>query len=278
MLLVPAVLALAWCLLQAAGPTRDAVSSLLAAVPGGGLLRDGQKVLAWWVLLTACAAGVAAARLAAQGARTAALVVLLALAPPALLPAAAWGAGGRLAAVEVPAEYDALAHEVARAPEGVVASLPWGQYRAYAWNDGRVGLDLLPRLLDRRVLVDDSLRVRDDLVVPGEDPEAAAVTAALRDRVPVDAALREVGVRLAVVDLPAGEDALAALRDGGAQPLWEGERTVLLDLGAPAGQPPPSQVDGVQLAGWAVSVTSWAVLAVGAVLVATRRPNRATEG
>lgn len=277
-LLVVGTAGLVWTLLQAAAPTRDLVSALLAAVPGGGLLRDGQKLLAWWVLLTACAAGLTAARLLAHGSRTAGLVVLLALAPPALLPAAAWGSAGRFAAVDVPDEYTALAQEVDRAPEGVVASLPWGQYRAYAWNGGRVGLDLLPRLLDRRVLVDDSLRVRDDLVVPGEDPVAAAVTADLRDGRSPAAALRAAGVRLVVVDVPAGAADLEALRDDGAEEVWSGERTVLLDLGHPDGPAPPASVGTVQRVGWAASVLTWVLAGLAACAVATRRPNRATGG
>lgn len=276
--LVPGLVGLGWCLLQAAPATRDAVSALLAAVPGGGLLRDGQKVLAWWVLLTSCAAGATAARLVAHGTRTAALVVLLALAPPALLPAAAWGVAGRVAAVEVPPDYGALAAEVDRAPAGVVASLPWGQYRAYAWNGGRVSLDLQPRLLDRRVLVDDSLRVRDDLVVPGEDPVAASVSRALADGEPVDAALRAAGVRLVVVDLPAGDDALRELDAGGAERLWQGRRTVLLDLGEQGRAGPPDRVDAVQRAGWAVSLCAWGAVAAGLVVAATRRRNGATGG
>jgi hypothetical protein len=43
--------------------SRDALAAIVAHVPGGGVLRDGQKWAAWWLLALAVGAGAGAARL-----------------------------------------------------------------------------------------------------------------------------------------------------------------------------------------------------------------------
>ena len=165
--------------------------------PGGGLLRDGQKLLAPAALVVALAAGHAVGRLA-RVPRTAPWAVLLAVLPVLALPALAWGVGGRLAAADYPADWMGLRAAVHQAPPGEVAALPWGTYRRLDWAGDRVVLDPLPRLLDRRTLTDDALPLS-TVTVRGEDPRAARVTAGLAagDRLPD--VLRAAGVRYAVV-------------------------------------------------------------------------------
>jgi hypothetical protein len=153
------------------------VTAVVAHVPGGGLLRDGQKLLAPAALLVALAAGHAVAALAARR-RTVPYAVLLGLLPVLALPALGWGVGGRLAAADYPPSWTALRAAVTAAPPGEVASLPWTLYRRLDFAGDRVVLDPLPRLLDRRVLVNDDLALS-ATTVRGEDARSALVTAEL---------------------------------------------------------------------------------------------------
>ena len=196
---------------------RGAVTVVVLHVPGGGLLRDGQKFLAPTALLIAVAAGCAVDRLAARDRRvTAPFAVLLAVLPVLALPALGWGVAGRLQPARYPASWSALQETLAAAPaSGDVAVLPWGLYRRFGWNGDRVVLDPLPRLLSRRVLVDDDLPLS-SVTVRGEDSRSARVSAGLRAGTPVPALLRSVGVRYVVVHrtqvgAAAAESALAGL-------------------------------------------------------------------
>ena len=114
--------------LAAAGavPGLDAVlRAVVVHGPGGGLLRDGQKLLAPAALVVALAAGHAVDRLA-KAPRTAPWAVLLAVLPVLALPGLAWGVGGRLTAAHYPTDWQGLRAAVASAPPGEVAALPWG--------------------------------------------------------------------------------------------------------------------------------------------------------
>lgn len=181
----------------AVSPLDGALRWLVVQVPGGGLLRDGQKLLAPAALLVALAAGHAVAALAARR-RTVPYAVLLAVLPVLALPTLAWGVGGRLGPADYPPSWAALREAVAGAPPGEVASLPWTLYRRLDFAGDRVVLDPVPRLLDRRVLVDDDL-VLTGRTVRGEDARAARVTAGLAAGQPLPELLRAAGVRYAVV-------------------------------------------------------------------------------
>ena len=181
--------------LAAAGavPGLDAVlRAVVVHVPGGGLLRDGQKLLVPFALLVAVCAGHAVARLAGSRAPYAVLVAVL---PLLALPGLAWGVGGRLAGSDYPPSWTALRDA---AGPGEVASLPWTLYRRFDWTGDRVVLDPLPRALDRPVLVNDDLPLS-GRTVRGEDARAAAVTAGLAAGRPLAELLREAGVAQAVV-------------------------------------------------------------------------------
>jgi len=177
--------------------SRGALTVVVWHVPGGGLLRDGQKYLAPTALVLALAAGHAVERLAARR-RGLPYAVLLGLLPVLVLPSLAAGAGGRLAGVHYPASWTELRAAVAAAPPGDVAALPWGPYRRFGWNGDRVLLDPLPRLLPRPVAVDDDLPLSTG-TVRGEDPRAAQITAGLQRGADLAGLLRDAGVRYAVV-------------------------------------------------------------------------------
>ena len=196
--LVAGVLGLLLAGAGAAPGSDDLVRALVVDVPGGGLVRDGQKFLALALLPLALCAGMAAQRARAHLGPGAWLLPLL---PVAVLPSLAWGVHGRLEPVHYPAAWTALRGEVDRATAehpGAVASFPFTYYRRYAWNGDRVVLDPLPRLLDAEVLVNDDLPLT-DRVVAGEDERAARVRAALAAGGDLARALARQGVGHVVV-------------------------------------------------------------------------------
>ena len=194
----------------------DLVRWAVAEVPGAGLLRDSQKLLAPYVVLAvaACAATTEVA-MRWVGARVAELAtstaLLAALLPLLLLPDATRVVWPTLDPVSYPAGLSAAAARVG--DSGTLVTLPWRSYRAFSWGHGLVSSDPAVRWFDTDVLTDDALVVG-RTTVHGESERAAALGAALR-RHPPAAALAAAGVRWALVyrDDPAADDLeLAGLR------------------------------------------------------------------
>jgi len=223
-------------LLAAAGAlpgVRDVLAALVAHLPGGGLLRDGQKFLAPAALVVALAAGHAVARLGARR-RTLPYAVLLGVLPVLVLPSLAGGVSGRLAAVRYPQSWTDLRTEVAAAPAGDVAVLPWRLYRRFAWNGDRVLLDPLPRLLPR--------------AVRGENPRAAGITAGLDRGGDLVGLLRAGGIRYAVVHRTQPGAAAAEAALAGLPVRYRSADLLLVDLPEPVGPAPrPRPILGVGL-------------------------------
>jgi hypothetical protein len=139
---------------------------------GFGLLRDGQKWVAWWALLVALGAGLAVERLSRKA-------VVAAVLPVALLPDLAWGGAGRLEPVEYPHDWTVVRETLSRDRHpGDVLVLPLSTYRRFSWNDDRTQLDPAPRALPRTTVTDDTLPV-DGVVVRGEDARVDEVKSAL---------------------------------------------------------------------------------------------------
>lgn len=187
-----------------------AVGWVAAHVPGGGLLRDGSRLLALAAPLTVVLAARGAEALLDRlpdHATRAVVGGVIAVVPIALMPDAALGSSGRLDAVDYPAVLTEARAAVQDAPAGDVVLLPFTSYRAPDWNDGHKVLDPLPRLLGRRAVANDELYV-DGRPIPGEDPRAADVGAALAlgsmdDRA---AALASLGVSVVVAEQILGQD------------------------------------------------------------------------
>jgi len=200
-----------WAWLSGVAGEQGWAQALIGGPPGGGLLRDGQKWTVFWVLLLAVCAPAGVARLSRRAVPSLQvfLAASLALLPLAAMPDLAWGAFGRLRPVDYPAAWTALRGQLATAPApGDVVSLPWAAFRRYAWNDGHVALDPLPRFLTRTVVWNDQLPVTvgGQLVkVGGDDPRAAAIGRAIDAGQPLPPVLAELGIRWIVVqtDQPA---------------------------------------------------------------------------
>ncbi|MCT2582770.1 hypothetical protein [Actinophytocola gossypii] len=158
----------------------DLVAWLAGNVPGGGLLRDSQKWVAWWALPLAVgfALGVG---VAARALRRAGPVLLAgaAVVPVAMMPDLAWGGWGRLESVDYPRDWSVVAGILRDDPRaGDVVALPFSAFRRFSWNDGRTQLDPAPRVLPRTTVIDDTLFVSGEPVA-GEDERVADVRAAV---------------------------------------------------------------------------------------------------
>ena len=246
----------------------DALTWIVTHVPGGGLLRDGQKFLAWWVLVLALAAGRAAevARglpTARHAARPMVLGVVVAALPVVTLPSLGWGHLGAWRAHPYPPEVTRTAASLSAAPPGAVAVLPWQTYRRYRWNDGTVVLDPWNRLLPQTVVGDDRLSLRQGESVAGEDPTAAAVTTALAEGGDVTDLLRRHGVRWVVVatDQPAPAGSVPELSGTSSRRVGD---LVVHDLGpVTTSQAPPGSARWLGLAGTGAAVVGSLLLLLG---------------
>jgi hypothetical protein len=192
-------------LLLAAAPALPGLRSLVelavTQLPGGGLLRDSQKFVAPLALAEAVCFGLGAERLvpALPPRWTRPAAAGLVAAPVLLLPALAWGAAGRLAAVDYPPAFAEARQVMAADPvPGAVLVLPWHLYRPFAWNGDRVVLDPAQRWFTRRAVGNDDLELV-GLTVPGEDPYGNRLGPLVRGPAPLAPALPGAGIRYVLV-------------------------------------------------------------------------------
>jgi hypothetical protein len=196
---------------------RGLVDLVVAHVPGGGLVRDAQKFVAPLALVEAVAFGLGVERLLpALAARWAgpdpgapsrpparwigpAAAAGLIAAPVLLLPALAWGAAGRLAAVSYPDAFAEARSAMAADPvPGAVLVLPWHLHLGFPWNGDRVVLDPAQRWFTRRAVGNDDLELV-GMTVPGEDPYGTRLGPLVRGAAPLGPALPAAGVRYVLV-------------------------------------------------------------------------------
>ncbi|HET7016914.1 MAG TPA: hypothetical protein VFI65_23525, partial [Streptosporangiaceae bacterium] len=178
--------------------------------PGFALLRDGQQFIAPLALAESIglAAGVAAVIGATQKRSPSAagagpgiaLGVVALLAPVLLLPGLAWGAVGRLRAVEYPADWTTASKMLDGSRQaGSVVLLPWAEYRQYRWNHYEPVYDPWPRMLARPVIWNNELTVG-RTTVAAESQSALQLGPAIRAPGPLTFRLLAAGVRYVVVD------------------------------------------------------------------------------
>jgi hypothetical protein len=180
---------------------RSLVDLVVVHVPGGGLVRDAQKFIAPLALVEAAAFGLGVERLVPalppRWGRAAAAGLVAA--PVLLLPALAWGAAGRLAAVPYPEAFaEARAAMAADPVPGAVLVLPWHLYMGFPWNGDRVVLDPAQRWFTRRAVGNDDLELA-GTTVPGEDPYGARLGPLVAGTAPLAPALPAAGVRYVLV-------------------------------------------------------------------------------
>lgn len=244
-------LAAAAVLLPAALAT-DSGLHLLAAVvdaaPGLGVLRDGQKWVALampgYVLGGAGAVVTVRRWLPAPADVAAALAGCLALI--AVLPDAAWGVGGKVAAVHYPSGWAAVAAQINSAP-APVAVLPAGSMRRFAWSGPVPVLDPLPRWVRAEVLSTGDLAIS-GRVVPGEGHRARAIQQLLLSGVDASA-LAPAGVGWLVVEADTAGDLGAAARTlHTLTPVYRDEHLTLYRVGGAGAAVSPARRHTVVIA------------------------------
>jgi len=213
---VAAIAGLCVASLGLTGPTRVALRAAISFWPGFALLRDGQQFVAPLALAAAVGlgAGVAALIMASRAPGTSRLIkgtepttgpvitlgVLALVAPVALLPGLAWGAAGRLQAVQYPADWLTARHIIqADRRGGSVLLLPWAEYRRYPWNHGEAVYDPWPRFVARPMIWNDALQIG-RMTVPAESQRARELTPLISSGKPLTTGLMKAGVLYVVVD------------------------------------------------------------------------------
>ena len=195
-LLVLAALAVVVPSCLATGPGLHLLSAVVDAVPGLGVLRDGQK----WVALAMPGYALAGAGavvtlgrwLRPSGAALACCLVLI-----LALPDLAWGVWGRVSSVHYPAGWAAVAAAINAQP-GPVAVLPAGTMRRFSWSGSAPVLDPLQRWVRGDVLATGDLDIA-GVTVPGEGAHARSVQELLLGG-PDPSALASAGVAWLVVE------------------------------------------------------------------------------
>ncbi|WP_344922306.1 hypothetical protein [Streptosporangium oxazolinicum] len=203
------------------------VEALVGLWPGFGPLRDGQLYLAPFALLQAVGLAEVTARLS-PAIRPGMLVL-----PLLVLPTFAMGAFGRLVAAEYPPDWPGVQRIVDADPApGALLTLPWGAYRAFGWNGGRVVLDPAVKLFQRRVVWNDGLSVGlgdgRTLTLATEDPLARRVGAVLAGTGPLTGPLAEEGISHVLIQR--SNENLFRSRLPGARLVFAGQDLLLFRL------------------------------------------------
>jgi hypothetical protein len=221
-LLVLAAVAVVLPALMATGPGLAALEQTVRALPGLGVLRDGQKWVA--LALPGYAIAGAGAVLAVRRVSPVALGAVCCAALVAVLPDLAFGVGGQMRSVQYPSSWAGAAAEINDDPRPV-AVLPPDSMRQFAWAGKAQVLDPLPRWVRAEVLSTGDLVIAGE-TVPGEGVRARAVQDMLLRGAPVSQ-LADAGVGWVVVesggaamDLPVAyrDDELTVYRIGGTGP------------------------------------------------------------
>lgn len=249
---------------------------LVGTVPGAGLLRDTQKLLAPVVVLAAAGFGACASRVGRALAGTDAhgvAVLVLAVVPVLLLPDATTETWRTVEPVALPDDLDRAA-DVLAGEDGVVVTLPWRSYRAFSWGHrGMTSSDPAIRMFDADVVTSDSLQVG-AVLVPGESTLAARIGAALETGPPAES-LPGLGVAWVVV-YPDDREA-AQLDLAGLDPVLRGDDVEVYRVPGAASRPAPDS-DGRRVAVWAAHLLALAVAGAAVLVRATGRPGRDDPG
>lgn len=221
--LVPAALA--------TGPGLHLLAALVDAVPGFGVLRDGQKWVALAVPGYALAGGGVVVTLRRWVPPPADMVAapVCCLALVFALPDLAWGVWGQVSSVQYPRGWAAAAAAINAQP-ATVAVLPAGTMRLYSWAGRAPVLDPLPRWVRADVLSTGDL-VISGTVIPGEGAHARAVQQLLLAG-PAPSALAPAGVGWLVVESDTAGDMGASARTVDAlTPVYRDDDLALYRIG-----------------------------------------------
>ena len=218
--LIPAMLA--------TGPGLSFLHAVVDAIPGLGVLRDGQK----WVALAMpgyALAGAGAVLTLRRWLRPAAAALVCCATLVLSLPDLAWGVTGKVDSVRYPSDWWTVAAAINREP-AAVAALPADTMRRFAWSGRTPVLDPLARWLRADVLTTGDLTVSGATVL-GEGNRARDVQQLLLAGGGPDE-LRRAGVGWLVVELGTPGDMGSAAETLARLPVaYHGRDLVLYRVG-----------------------------------------------
>ena len=144
---------------------RTLLRHAVTSVPGVGLLRDGQKLLAPFVVLVACLFGAAVDVAASRASTRYGDEVVASVGRPGRAAPDRAGArrrrvrsGAPCSPVRFPPALDPVATTVDAGPPGpALVTLPWRSYRNFSWGTGYPSSDPLVRMVDRPVITSEDL-------------------------------------------------------------------------------------------------------------------------
>jgi hypothetical protein len=254
----------------ATGPGLHVLGAVVDAVPGLGVLRDGQK----WVALAmpgyalAGAGAVVTLRRWLSPLKPGITALVCCLALLLALPDLVWGVGGKVVPVHYPPGWAAVAAAINDQP-AAVAVLPAGTMRRFSWSGTAPVLDPLPRWVRAGVLSTGDLIIS-DVTIPGEGSRARAVQESLLAG-PDPSALAPAGVGWLVVESDSAGDMGAAARTLDAMtPVYRDNEVALYRIGGQTVGASSDTRRATMLAHLAW-LTMLIVGAVGAVLTRVRR-------
>jgi hypothetical protein len=251
----------------ATGPGLHLLGAVVDAVPGLGVLRDGQK----WVALAMpgyALAGAGAVVTLRRWLRPAVTALVCCLALLLALPDLVWGVWGKVAPVHYPPGWAAVAAAINDRP-ATVAVLPAGTMRRFSWSGAAPVLDPLPRWLRADVLTPGDLIIS-GVIIPGEGSRARAVQALLLAG-PDPSALAPAGLGWLVVESDSAGDMGSATRTLAAMtPVYGDNELALYRIGGQTAGAGPDSRQATTLAHLAW-LTMLIVGAVGAVLTRVHR-------
>jgi hypothetical protein len=269
-LLVLAVVSVLLPAALATGPGLHVLGAVVDAVPGLGVLRDGQK----WVALAVpgyALAGAGAVVTLRRWLRPAVAALICCLALILVLPDLAWGVWGKLSPVHYPPGWAVVAAAINANPQ-TVAVLPAGTMRRFSWSGAAPVLDPLPRWVRADVLTTGDLAIS-GVIVPGEGHHARAVQGLLLTG-PDPSTLAPAGVGWLVVESDSAGDMGAAARTLDAlTPVYRDDEFALYRIGGDT-----AGASRVRLAVTVFAHLAWLAMliggAAGAVVTVWRRRAR----
>ncbi|MGE2833213.1 hypothetical protein [Mycobacterium sp. SMC-4] len=239
-LLVVGVAAIVVPALLATGPGLEFADGVIRAVPGLGVIRDGQKwvALAMPIYALAGAATVLVLRrripaVAASAVCCAALV--------ATQPDLAWGVGGRVSPVQYPPGWTAVAELINAAP-APVAVLPVDSMRRFDWAGPAPVLDPLPRWVRAEVLTTGDLSIAGQ-TVSGEGTRAREIQQLLVSGAGRDE-LAAAGVGWVIIESSGAGSDVDAAPELDLPVAYRDADLTLYDVGGRAQPSPPTNTAG----------------------------------
>ncbi len=239
----------------ATGPGLHLLSAVVDAVPGLGVLRDGQK----WVALAMpgyALAGAGAVLTLGRWLRPAGAALVCCLVLLLALPDLAWGVWGRVQPVHYPPGWAAVAAAINSQP-GPVAVLPAGTMRRFPWSGSAPVLDPAQRWVRADVLATGDLDIA-GMTVPGEGARARAVQGLLLGGSD-PSALASAGVAWLVVESDSPGDVGSSARTlDRLSPVYRDRSLALYRIGGESAGVPSAHRRATLAAHWV-----WVALLVG---------------